>query len=76
MVVSYGSAEFKAHCLRILDEVAESGQSVLLTKRGRPVARLVPVVASAPLPVFGLLKGSVQWTDNLYSTGEPWNAGS
>jgi prevent-host-death family protein len=34
---------FKQGCLRILDEVAESHQEVVITKRGKPVARLVPV---------------------------------
>lgn len=34
---------FKQGCLRILDEVAESHQEVVITKRGRPVAKLVPV---------------------------------
>jgi prevent-host-death family protein len=34
---------FKQGCLRILDEVAETHQEVVITKRGRPVAKLVPV---------------------------------
>jgi len=76
MVNTYGSAEFKTHCLRIIDEVAASGQSVLLTKRGRPVARVVPIGPSDSRPVFGLLKGSAQWTAPLYSTQEHWNAES
>ena len=38
-----GAAEFKAKCLAILDEVARTGEPVLIRKRGRPVARLVPV---------------------------------
>ena len=36
------ASEFKAHCLRLMDEVAESGGEILITKRGRPVSRLVP----------------------------------
>ena len=76
MVNTYGSAEFKSHCLRIIDEVAETGQPVLLTKRGRPIAQLIPVTSSDPLPVFGLLKDSARWTDDLYSTAEHWNVES
>jgi prevent-host-death family protein len=34
---------FKQGCLRILDEVAETHQEVVITKRGKPVAKLVPV---------------------------------
>ena len=37
------AGEFKAKCLALLDEVAESGTSMIVTKRGKPVARLVPV---------------------------------
>ena len=36
------AAEFKAKCLAILDEVAEQGESVLILKRGKPVAQLIP----------------------------------
>ena len=36
------AAEFKAKCLAVLDEVAETGEPVTITKRGREVARLVP----------------------------------
>ena len=34
---------FKVHCLRIMDEVQSKRQAVLITKRGKPVAKLVPV---------------------------------
>jgi prevent-host-death family protein len=36
------AAEFKAKCLAILDEVAEQGESVMILKRGKPVAQLIP----------------------------------
>lgn len=36
------AGEFKAKCLAVMDEVAETGESVRITKRGKPVARLVP----------------------------------
>ena len=37
------ATRFKAHCLALLDEVAESGSELVITKRGKPVAQLVPV---------------------------------
>jgi len=37
------AGEFKVHCLAIMDEVQSKRQSVLITKRGKPVAKLVPV---------------------------------
>jgi prevent-host-death family protein len=47
------AGEFKAKCLALLDEVFETGQSVVVTKRGRPVARVSPVKASATRPLLG-----------------------
>ena len=41
---SIGAGKFKAQCLAILDEVAESGEAVIVTKRGKPVAKVVPAV--------------------------------
>jgi prevent-host-death family protein len=37
------AGEFKQHCLRLLDEVGASGEPIVITKRGRPVAQLMPV---------------------------------
>jgi prevent-host-death family protein len=37
------AGEFKATCLALLDEVAESGETIVVTKRGKPVARLTPL---------------------------------
>jgi prevent-host-death family protein len=37
------ASEFKARCLGLLDEVSESGAEIVITKRGKPVARVVPI---------------------------------
>ncbi len=45
------ATKFKAQCLAILDEVATTGETVTILKRGRPVAQLVPPVpATARYP--------------------------
>jgi prevent-host-death family protein len=44
---SISVTEFRAKCYRILDEVAESGEPVLITRRGRPLAILCPVGGKA-----------------------------
>ena len=36
------AGEFKAKCLKLMDEVNETGVPIIITKRGRPVSRLVP----------------------------------
>lgn len=49
------AGKFKAQCLAILDRVAESGEAIVVTKRGKPVARVVPVRPE----VHPVLAGSV-----------------
>jgi len=72
---SVAAGEFKAKCLQILDEVQRTGQPVTVTKRGKPVARVVPVPAE-PGALFGLAKGTMSYArdDDLLSTGERWDA--
>lgn len=53
------AAEFKARCLELMDRVEETGVEYVVTKHGRPVARLVPVVARERRGFFGGLKGTV-----------------
>ena len=54
-----GSAEFKAHCLKLVDQVREARVEYVITRHGRPVAKLGPV-DSTPRPAFiGSMRGSV-----------------
>jgi prevent-host-death family protein len=50
------AGKFKAHCLAIMDEVQAKRQPVVITKSGKPVAKLVPV-EQAKDDIFGFLKG-------------------
>jgi prevent-host-death family protein len=47
---------FKVHCLKVMDEVQSKRQAVLITKRGKPVAKLVPVEKKAD-DFFNFMKG-------------------
>jgi prevent-host-death family protein len=49
------AAEFKAKCLQIMDRVASAGQPVVVTKRGKPIVRIVPIEANTPESIFGCL---------------------
>ena len=60
------AGEFKAKCLKLLDEVAESRQPLTITKHGKPVARLVPMPEERVDP-FGVLSGSVIWEGDIIS---------
>lgn len=68
------AGEFKAKCLRLLDEVQHSRHEIVITKRGRPVARLVPANDS-PASLFGRMKGTIEVCGDIVSpTGEHWDA--
>jgi prevent-host-death family protein len=61
---------FKARCLELMDRVNERGGEIVITKYGKPVAKLVPVrapMAGPPASAFGALKGSVLWYGDLIS---------
>jgi prevent-host-death family protein len=64
---------FKARCLGLLDEVEQQRKEIIITKRGRPVARLVPI-SDQPVVVFGRLKGSGRIVGDIFSTGASWDA--
>jgi antitoxin (DNA-binding transcriptional repressor) of toxin-antitoxin stability system len=53
-----GAAQFKAHCLRIMEEAKRSGETVVITKRGKPFMELKPVAPDEPTPLFGCMKTS------------------
>ncbi len=69
------AAEFKAHCLKLLDQVQRSGESLVVTKRGRPVARVVPMAPAEKISLLGCLKGQVEILGDIVEpTGELWEA--
>lgn len=45
-MIKVSATNFKAKCLAYLDEVARTGELIVITKHGRPVAQLSPAVAS------------------------------
>ena len=53
------AAEFKANCLRLMDEVAQQRRPIVITKRGKPVAKLVPVEPE-PIDLFGRMAGTIK----------------
>lgn len=68
------AGEFKARCLELMDEVRDRHLEIVITKRGKPVAKLVPIEEEPPA-IFGFLKGTVKFHgDIVASTGERWDA--
>ena len=60
------ASEFKAKCLKIMDDVAETGEPVVITKNGVPVAELVSA-RSKPKVLLGSMKGSVTYIGDIVS---------
>ena len=65
---------FKAKCLALLDEVASTGRPLIVTKRGRPVAEVVPV--EPPASLAGSVKVLVSDEELIAPLDEPWDAES
>lgn len=68
------AGEFKAKCLQLMDDVAETGDTIVVTKRGKPVARLVPVSAKPLGPKFGFYKEIAQLIGADEAMESPWDA--
>ncbi len=68
------ASEFKAKCLKIMDEVADTGEAVLITKNGVPISQLIPA-RRRPETLFGALKGSASINGDIVSPVDTsWDA--
>ena len=61
------ASEFKAKCLKLMDEVAETGEEIVITKNGRPVARLVAYKCESSKKFFGADKGKLEILGDIIS---------
>jgi prevent-host-death family protein len=67
------ASKFKEQCLAILDNLEPEG--IVITKHGKPVARLIPEESSCA-GLIGSLRGKMKITGDLMSTGLSWDAES
>jgi hypothetical protein len=68
-----GAAKFKELCLSLLEKLGPEG--ILITKHGKPIARVIPVEHEHGL-LIGVLKGKIKIKGDIQSTGIKWNAES
>lgn len=66
MAATIPAGEFKAKCLKLLDEVAEKRETLVITKHGKPVAQVLPM-PSAEGDFVGSMRGSVLWEGDIIS---------
>jgi prevent-host-death family protein len=67
------AGKFKAHCLAVMKAVQATGEPVVITKRGTPVVKLVPV-PSEESELFGFLAGEFKITGDIESPVVPASA--
>jgi prevent-host-death family protein len=60
------AADFKANCLRLMDEVAHERRPIIITKRGKPIAKLVPV-EEEPIDLYGRMAGTIKICGDIIS---------
>lgn len=73
-MLQLSAGEFKTHCLKLMDLAQKKGETVIITKRGIPVAKLVPF-EETPLPIFGFMSGSIEIKgDIIQPIEEEWYA--
>lgn len=65
------ATQFKAHCLRLLDQVAESGETLVVTKHGQPVARVEPPLG--PEDLQGSVKINMSDEELIHFSMGPWD---
>ncbi len=70
------ASQFKDRCLSLIDEVNETGEEIVITRHGKPVARLIP--AKKPVPeMWGRYREQVHIVGDIMSSGAPdqeWEA--
>jgi prevent-host-death family protein len=68
-------SDFKARCLRLLEELAERGETIVVTKHGKPIARIVPFQSESP-PLKGRWEGQGKTKGDIvyFDTSSEWEA--
>ena len=69
------AGQFKSKCLQLMDQVQQTQEEIVITKHGKPVAKLVPILEEQTDTIVGYLPGSVQVIGDIVSPiDEEWEA--
>jgi prevent-host-death family protein len=63
--VTVTATELKIRCAEVLERVTVEHRAVTVTKRGKPVARIIPITADAPSSLVGYARGGIKVTGDL-----------
>ena len=68
------AGKFKAKCLKLMDKVQRTKRKIIITKRNKPIAQLVPIEEDSK-SLFGRMKGTIHILgDILAPINEGWDA--
>jgi prevent-host-death family protein len=70
-VITMAAGEFRTHCSKVIETVRRRREAIIITKRGVPVAKLVPVDLPKPHKVFGCLEGRCEEVGDIMSPVVP-----
>lgn len=68
------AVEFQSKCIELMDQVKDNHEEVIITKDGKPIAKLIPMEAEAEGSLFGFMKGTMKINgDIIASLDEKWD---
>lgn len=68
-----GAGEFKTHCLKLIDRVSQTKQPIIITKHGKPMAKLTPI-EDETYSLFGCLANTVEIKGDIVAgINEVWS---
>jgi prevent-host-death family protein len=69
------AGQFKAKCLKLMDKVQRTKRKIIITKRNKPIAQLIPIEEEDGKSLFGRMKGTIHITGDIISPiDEVWDA--
>ncbi|MGY8826928.1 MAG: type II toxin-antitoxin system Phd/YefM family antitoxin [Candidatus Latescibacterota bacterium] len=69
------AGEFKSKCLKLMDQVRDTHEEIVITKHGKPVVKVIPIEEENPRPLLGYLQGSVSIDGDITEPiDEVWEA--
>ncbi len=58
-------AKFKAECLKEIDQVQQTGEPLIVTKRGKPIVKIIPINEPNQETLFGCMKDTLTIVDDI-----------
>lgn len=59
------AGKFKAQCLKLMDQVQQTREEIVITKYGKPIARLAPMQSEPATSIVGWMKGTIEITGDI-----------